>query len=58
MFETFAPIFLDQMQTEDNARRRYESKQKIAKAKGNNISYLLPPFDPESDHCDTYFLRG
>ena len=62
MFETFAPIFLDQMQTEgywhdSDGFPRYESVVKnLPKQKGNNISYLFPPFDPESDQYDTYFF--
>jgi len=61
MFRTFAHIFLDQMQIEgywhdSNGFPRYESiVQNSPGQKGNPISYLFPPFDPESDLYDTHF---
>ena len=53
MFETFKPTFLEQMQIhglwhDSDGLPRYESVLE------NNISYLFPPFDPESDEYDTY----
>ena len=60
MFETFAPVFLDQMQIEgfwhdSEGFPRYESIVKnLPKQKGNPVSYLFPPFDPDDDQYDTY----
>lgn len=60
MFETFAPIFLDQMQTDgywhdSGGLPQYESiVENTPSQKGNPISYLFPPFDPDSDEYDTY----
>jgi len=60
MFETFAPIFLNQMQIngfwhDDNGYPRYESVVENAdEHEANNISYLFPLFDPDSDEYDTY----
>tara|TARA_B100002019_G_scaffold161320_1_gene139168 strand:+ start:437 stop:700 length:264 start_codon:yes stop_codon:yes gene_type:complete len=60
MFETFAPVFLEQMQLDgfwhdDDGFPRYESiLANTKKQKGNPISYLFPPFDPDSDEYDTY----
>ena len=53
MFETFKPVFLEQMQVhglwhDSEGYPRYESILE------NNISYLFPPFDPDSDEYDTY----
>lgn len=53
MFETFKPIFLEQAQVhglwhDSDGLPRYESVLE------NNISYLFPPFDPESNEYDTY----
>ena len=52
MFETFNPIFIENMQEiaywhDNNGLPRYESVV-------GEISYLFPPFDPESDEYDTY----
>ena len=60
MFETFAPVFETQMQIDglwhdDEGLPRYESiLENTPKQEGNPISYLFPPFDPESDEYDTY----
>lgn len=60
MFETFAPIFLEQMQVagfwhDDSGYPRYESVVENADSQeGENISYLFPVFDPDSDEYDTY----
>ena len=60
MFETFASVFLDQMQIEgywhdSNGFPRYESiVEKLPNQEGNPISYLFPPFDPDCDQYDTY----
>ena len=60
MFETFSPIFLDQMQIngfwhDDDGYPRYESVvENTNEQVGNNISYLFPVFDPDSDEYDTY----
>ena len=60
MFETFAPIFLDQMQIEgywhdSSGLPQYESiVENLPSQKGNPISYLFPPFDPDCDQYDTY----
>ena len=60
MFETFAPVFLDQMQTDghwhdSSGYPQYESiVENTPSQEGNPISYLFPPFDPESDEYDTY----
>ena len=60
MFETFAPVFLDQMQIDglwhdDEGLPRYESiVQNAPGQQGNPISYLFPPFDPDCDQYDTY----
>ena len=60
MFETFAPVFLDQMQIEgfwhdSEGFPRYESIVKnLPKQNGNPVSYLFPPFDPDDDQYDTY----
>ena len=60
MFETFDPIFMNQMQVDgfwhnDNGYPRYESVvENMDSQEGNNISYLFPVFDPNSDEYDTY----
>jgi hypothetical protein len=60
MFETFAPVFETQMQIDglwhdDEGLPRYESiLENTPKQEGNPISYLFPPFDPDSDEYDTY----
>ena len=60
MFETFDPIFLNQMQVnglwhDDDGYPRYESIIENAEVQeGNLVSYLFPPFDPDSDEYDTY----
>ena len=60
MFETFAPVFETQTQIDglwhdDHGLPRYESVLENApEQEGNPISYLFPPFDPESDEYDTY----
>ena len=60
MFETFDPIFLNQMQAnglwhDDDGYPRYESIVENAEGEeGNLVSYLFPPFDPDSDEYDTY----
>lgn len=60
MFETFAPVFLDQMQIDgmwhdDDGYPRYESIIENAPGQqGHPISYLFPPFDPNDDQYDTY----
>ena len=60
MFETFAPVFETQLQIDGHwhdfhGHPRYESILENAPGQeGNPISYLFPPFDPESDEYDTY----
>jgi len=60
MFETFAPIFLDQMQVagfwhDAEGYPQYESVVENAEGQeGNLVSYLFPIFDPDSDEYDTY----
>ncbi len=60
MFETFSPTFLDQMQIagfwhDAEGYPQYESVVENAKGQaGNPVSYLFPPFDPDSDEYDTY----
>lgn len=60
MFNTFKPVFYEQMQIDglwhdDEGLPRYESiLQNAPGQEGNPISYLFPPFDPESDEYDTY----
>ena len=60
MFNTFKPVFYEQMQVDglwhdDEGLPRYESILQNAPGQdGNPISYLFPPFDPESDEYDTY----
>lgn len=60
MFETFASVFLDQMQVEgywhsSGGFPQYESIVENAPGQqGNPISYLFPPFDPDCDQYDTY----
>jgi hypothetical protein len=60
MFETFNPVFLNQMQIagfwhEDDGYPRYESVvENTDEQEGANISYLFPVFDPNSDEYDTY----
>jgi|TARA_B110000495_G_C23020183_1_gene605085 hypothetical protein len=60
MFETFDPVFSEQTQIDglwhdDDGLPRYESVVENAPGQeGNPISYLFPPFDPESDEYDTY----
>jgi hypothetical protein len=62
MFETFDPVFLNQMQIDglwhdDEGLPRYECVVENAKGQtGTPISYLFPPFDPECDQYDTYNL--
>jgi len=64
MFETFNPVFLEQMQIEgfwhdDNGLPRYESLvANTNEQEGNNISYLFPSFDPDSDKYDNYNFQG
>ena len=60
MFETFDPIFLEQMQInglwhDANGFPQYESVVENAEGQeGNPVSYLFPPFNPDSDKYDTY----
>jgi len=60
MFETFASVFergiqIHGMWHDDEGFPRYESIVENTKnQKGNYISYLFPPFDPDSDEYDTY----
>ena len=60
MFETFAPVFLEQMQVagfwhDDDGYPRYESVvENTDSQEGAEISYLFPVFDPDSDEYDTY----
>lgn len=60
MFETFNPVFLEQMQIagfwhDDNGLPRYESVvENTDEQEGANISYLFPVLDPDSDEYDTY----
>ena len=40
---------------DDNGYPRYESIVENAEGQeGNLVSYLFPPFDPDSDEYDTY----
>ena len=60
MFETFRPVFLEQMQIggfwhDDNGLPRYESVvENTDEQEGANISYLFPAFEPDYDEYDTY----
>lgn len=60
MFETFDPIFLDQMQIrgywhDDEGLPRYESVVENKEGQeGEEISYIFPAFDPDSNEYDNY----
>ncbi len=60
MFETFDPVFVEQPQIrglwhDSDGLPRYEAIVENKKGQeGNNISYLFPPFDPDSDEYDNY----
>lgn len=60
MFDTFHPVFLEHRQIggfwhDDNGYPRYESLvENSPNQEGNNISYIFPIFDPESDKYDNY----
>lgn len=60
MFDTFHPVFLEHRQImgfwhDDNGHPRYESLvENRPNQEGNNISYIFPIFDPESDKYDNY----
>ena len=58
MFETFSPIFIEQIMMyglwhESAGELRYEAILQEDQD-GNQISYLFPPFDPDSDEFDEY----
>jgi len=58
MFETFSPIFTEQIMMyglwhEAGGEIRYEAVLGEDKD-GKQISYLFPPFDPESSEFDHY----